>query len=76
MWEFLVDLRVTLDFGPVSYIDGPLIVLLGCGMGPTISLNSQFFSNHIQGVFFSLDSVRGLSISYFKEFQAVFVHFA
>ena len=31
---------------------------------------------HLQGVFFSLDSVRGLSISYFKEFQAVFVHFA
>ena len=30
----------------------------------------------LQGVFFSLDSVRGLSISYFKEFQAVFVHFA
>ena len=26
--------------------------------------------------FFSLDSVRGLIISYFKEFQAVFVHFA
>ena len=31
---------------------------------------------NVQGVFFSLDSVRGLQISYFKECYAVFVLFA